>query len=400
MERDFLSLVSKDRRVSAKDEKGGDLTDPSSQMQWAFSNKVSGSSQLLSFKAFEEERPKKVIPDSQASSGSMNTQVPDVSNSKWKLQSREPQTSIIVDKKAQERCAPTIYPQQHLNGISVHYPQEVKIYSGSNRPNKTASLPFKSPVLQANFSSVRENMVCSPVNSQPVGGVLGLPPVSLLPSTSSTVGYTDYRRASKHPEMPAQMTIFYAGSVNVYDDVSPEKAQAIMLLAGNGPPLTHSKTLATTQGQGQDQGAISRISTDNSSRGNQPQNISALLGLPNLVSVTSQSGSPSGGKSTFDNDTMTMKPLGSFACPVNISETSKVVTPIGHGAASLLSTVALPQARKASLARFLEKRKERVISSSPYAVDKKSPACSTSTSSEISFSILNSSAPCPQSAAK
>lgn len=119
-----------------------------------------------------------------------------------------------------------------------------------------------------------------------------------------------------------------------------------MLLAGNGPPLTHSKTLATTQGQGQGQGqgqnqgqgAISRISTDDSSRGNQPQNISALLGLPNLVSVTSQSGSPSGGKSTCDNDTMTMKPLGSFACPVNISETSKVVTPIGHGAASLLST--------------------------------------------------------------
>ncbi|KAF2557936.1 hypothetical protein F2Q68_00017443 [Brassica cretica] len=35
--------------------------------------------------------------------------------------------------------------------------------------------------------------------------------------------------------------------------------------------------------------------------------------------------------------------------------------------------VALPQARKASLARFLEKRKERVTSASPYCSDKKSP---------------------------
>lgn len=103
------------------------------------------------------------------------------------------QTSIIVDKKAQEKCALTIYPQQQLNGISVRYPQEVKIYSGSNRPNKTASLAFKTPVLQSNFSSVRENMVSSTVSSQPQGGVLVLPPVSLFPSMSSTVGYTDYR---------------------------------------------------------------------------------------------------------------------------------------------------------------------------------------------------------------
>nr|GEW19727.1 hypothetical protein [Tanacetum cinerariifolium] len=36
------------------------------------------------------------------------------------------------------------------------------------------------------------------------------------------------------PRGPVQLTIFYRGMVNVYNDMSPEKAQAIMFLAGNG----------------------------------------------------------------------------------------------------------------------------------------------------------------------
>ncbi|MCI54470.1 protein TIFY 6B-like, partial [Trifolium medium] len=32
----------------------------------------------------------------------------------------------------------------------------------------------------------------------------------------------------------SQLTIFYAGTVNIFNDTASEKAQAIMLLAGNG----------------------------------------------------------------------------------------------------------------------------------------------------------------------
>ncbi|GLJ10344.1 hypothetical protein SUGI_0126550 [Cryptomeria japonica] len=54
----------------------------------------------------------------------------------------------------------------------------------------------------------------------------------------------------QHPS--TQMTIFYEGTVNVYDDIPPDKAQAILMLAGGKmqsncglmrPPLTKSVPL-------------------------------------------------------------------------------------------------------------------------------------------------------------
>ncbi|XP_038893490.1 protein TIFY 6B-like isoform X2 [Benincasa hispida] len=362
MEWDFLGLNSKNVAMAMplkeefQDTSKNSAMVSGSSMQWSFSNKVSAVPQLLSFKASQDEKQRKIIVDPLVSSDTPNP-------------SHRPYSSVIQnvasDKKAGNQYAMTVYPFQNAKALPVDCSQDVKMFPISNQPPSNAvPVAFNVPIFQSHLVPSGQPVVGSNVNLQPFGGVPIATSIS-VPFTSSVVGTTELRNASKPPGSMAQLTIFYAGSVYVYNDISPEKAQAIMLLAGsNGLPQTLNNILST--------GQVKASFTGESFHG------MPLLGLSNPHSKGHNAGV--GSCSNTELPTAAKPIQTSVSSHPNHSEPpmdASSVAPISPIPPTFIPA-AVPQARKASLARFLEKRKER-INTCPYSVAKKTSDCSSST---------------------
>ncbi|KAG5007517.1 hypothetical protein GLYMA_09G174200v4 [Glycine max] len=380
MEREFFGLSSKNGAwTTMKDDAVNKSRDQvrSSGMQWSFPNKVSALPQFLSFKTNQEDKPRKTILEPLASSGymAMSTQYAFDSNQKSFLGLTNRNLSISKHA-AGNKQGMTVYPLQCCDAQS----EEARIFSVSNQSNQV------SPVLQSNLASTGLNMVNSVIKPQPFGSKSSGTPLSILPSIGSIVGSTDLRNNSKSSTMPTQLTIFYAGSVCVYDDISPEKAKAIMLMAGNGYTPTEKMELPTVKLQP----AISIPSKDDGFMISQSYPPSTF---PTPLPLTSHVNSQPGGGSSSNKEISIIRQVGPSTAPTNHLE-SPIIGSIGSASKEKAQPVCLPQARKASLARFLEKRKGRMMRTSPYLyMSKKSPECSSSGSDSVSFS-LNFSGSC------
>ncbi|KAF9587038.1 hypothetical protein IFM89_039724 [Coptis chinensis] len=350
-----------------------------SGMQWPFSNKVSALPQFMPYKAVQEERSKKIVFDPLTSSAFMPISTVDAFDANHKTFTGLVQKNFNIDRQGGTHYTTTAYPVQD---VDTHL----------TNPSDTGTFYVNNPFFKTHVATGRHNF--APMKQQALGGTPVTTHVPYILNSGPVAAVVDQRNVSKPTGASPQLTIFYGGSVNVFDNVSPEKAQAMMYMAGNGSAMNPNLTDQRTQVQA----SIARPVGGDGCRGNQSLPASPCSGLSSPMSVTSHINNQSQSGSTGNDELMTVKPMGTLAAPVSQPEPSKTATSLGSSAATMMPA-AVPQARKASLARFLEKRKERAMNTMPYNMDKKSPDCST-TPGSTGLSLSGNTAQTPVPASK
>ncbi|CAN0902233.1 Protein TIFY 6B [Linum grandiflorum] len=332
--------------------------------QWSFSNKVSAVPQFLSFQtAPDQEKPRRSILDPVASSSSFlsisNADALDSANRRGSSAIMQKNWNFENKAESSHRAHPVI------DAFPVGCSKDIRTFPVSNWQQHQ---PFTStPIVQSHFASnVQSGYYGNSISIQQLRGVPVAARVPVVPATSSIIGTTELRNSPKLSGSPAQLTIFYAGSVCVYDDVSPEQAQAIMSMAKSGSTAPQTSPFMPTSLH-TPPAIHNHLATDDHITRNRQSQTPPSSSTASPVSVSSSTSNEAG----IARSLVASASIHTSSIPSSSSRpASAAPVPVTVG----LPQVRIPQARKASLARFLEKRKERVTSSSSpyYNISKKS----------------------------